>query len=180
MAPNGAALMRTGWVTWVDPAGGDLEGRVAHVEHLGADTIIYLECNSAGLIVVREPAEREMGLPGPEHELALVLQDRRFNRDNQLVFKRMMMDDMNGVLGDRVLVRKHHRDPDIAAEGRWQRWTALSRRRPGIVLAIGLLMLAALAAPALRHRLILSFEAETEGVRPDEIVARVLEAARRG
>jgi FtsP/CotA-like multicopper oxidase with cupredoxin domain len=33
-----------------------------------------------------------------------VLQDRRFGRDNQLVFKRMMMDDMNGVLGDRVLV----------------------------------------------------------------------------
>jgi bilirubin oxidase len=58
----------------------------------------------AGLLIVREPGEREMGLPAPERELALVLQDRRFGRDNQLVFKRMMMDDMNGVLGDRVLV----------------------------------------------------------------------------
>jgi bilirubin oxidase len=58
----------------------------------------------AGLIVVREPAEREMGLPPAERELPLVLQDRRFREDNQLVFKRMMMDDMNGVLGDRVLV----------------------------------------------------------------------------
>ncbi len=58
----------------------------------------------AGLLIVREPSEREMGLPAPEHELPLVLQDRRFGKDNQLVFKRMMMDDMNGVLGDRVLV----------------------------------------------------------------------------
>ncbi len=58
----------------------------------------------AGLLIVREPAEREMGLPAPEHELALVLQDRTVGADNQLVFKRMMMDDMNGVLGDRVLV----------------------------------------------------------------------------
>ncbi|HSF21728.1 MAG TPA: multicopper oxidase domain-containing protein [Burkholderiales bacterium] len=58
----------------------------------------------AGLLIVREPAEREIGLPGPEHELELVLQDRRIGADNQFVFKRMMMDDMNGVLGDRVLV----------------------------------------------------------------------------
>lgn len=58
----------------------------------------------AGLLIVREPGERDVGLPAPEHELALVLQDRRFREDNQLVFKRMMMDDMNGVLGDQVLV----------------------------------------------------------------------------
>ena len=58
----------------------------------------------AGLLIVREPAERDMGLPGPEHELQLVLQDRRIREDNQFVFKRMMMDDMMGVLGDQVLV----------------------------------------------------------------------------
>jgi FtsP/CotA-like multicopper oxidase with cupredoxin domain len=58
----------------------------------------------AGLLIVREPGERDAGLPAPEHELALVLQDRRFRQDNQLIFKRMMMDDMTGVLGDRVLV----------------------------------------------------------------------------
>jgi len=58
----------------------------------------------AGLLIVREPRERDAGLPDPEHELPLVLQDRRFGAGNQLVFKRVMMDDMNGVLGDRVLV----------------------------------------------------------------------------
>ena len=58
----------------------------------------------AGLLIVREPREQDMGLPAPEHELQLVLQDRRIGEDNQLIFKRGMMDDMNGVLGDRVLV----------------------------------------------------------------------------
>lgn len=56
----------------------------------------------AGLLIVREPFEREIALP--ERELGLVLQDRRISEDGQLVFKRSMMDDMNGVLGDRVLV----------------------------------------------------------------------------
>src|SRR5919106_1495935 len=42
----------------------------------------------AGLLIVREPAERDMGLPAPEHELGLVLQDRRIGKDNQFLFKR--------------------------------------------------------------------------------------------
>ncbi|MCA1971578.1 MAG: multicopper oxidase family protein [Pseudomonadota bacterium] len=57
----------------------------------------------AGLLIVREDRERAYGLPAAEHELSLVIQDRRVD-DNQLVFKRTMMDDMNGVLGDTVLV----------------------------------------------------------------------------
>ena len=36
--------------------------------------------------------------------MGLVIQDRRVDSDRQFVFKRMMMDDMNGVLGDTVLV----------------------------------------------------------------------------
>ena len=36
----------------------------------------------------------------------------------------------------------------------------------------------ALAAPVLRHRLILSFAAEAEGVSPDQVVARLLGAVR--
>lgn len=58
----------------------------------------------AGLLIVREPGEQDIGLPAGNRELQLVLQDRRIADDNQLVFKRGMMDDMNGVLGDRVLV----------------------------------------------------------------------------
>lgn len=58
----------------------------------------------AGLLIVREPHEAALGLPALEHELNLVLQDRRVGSGNQLVFQRMMMDEMTGVLGDRVLV----------------------------------------------------------------------------
>ena len=56
-------------------------------------------------------------------------------------------------LGDRVLVRKSHEDRDIVAESRWQRWTSLSLRRPGTILAVGLILLGALAVPALGMRL---------------------------
>lgn len=56
----------------------------------------------AGLLIVRDPREKAIGLPADE--MQLVLQDRRIAEDGQLVFKRSMMDDMNGVLGDRVLV----------------------------------------------------------------------------
>ena len=30
-----------------------LKGTVRHVEHLGADTNVYLQCDSAGLVIVR-------------------------------------------------------------------------------------------------------------------------------
>jgi bilirubin oxidase len=58
----------------------------------------------AGLLIVREPAEQELGLPPRQYELNLVLQDRRVGSDNQFIFQRMMMDEMSGVLGDQVLV----------------------------------------------------------------------------
>jgi RND superfamily putative drug exporter len=52
-------------------------------------------------------------------------------------------------LGDRVLVRKHRPDRDITAETRWQRVTGIALRKPGSVLAVGLIVLGALIAPAL-------------------------------
>jgi MoxR-like ATPase len=36
------------------------------------------------------------------------------------------------------------------------------------------------APPVLRHRLILAFEAELEGVTPEQVVAKVLEAVPKG
>jgi len=56
-------------------------------------------------------------------------------------------------LGDKVLVKRGQADPDRAAEGRWTRWTAGAMRRPGITLAAGLILLLALAAPALGMKL---------------------------
>jgi len=37
---------------------------------------------------------------------------------------------------------------------------------------------AAMAPPAMRHRLILSFEGEAEGIRPDTLIAELLQSAR--
>ena len=56
-------------------------------------------------------------------------------------------------MGDRVLVSRGHDDPDRAAEGRWTRWTQGALRRPRITLAAGLVLLLALAAPAIGMRL---------------------------
>jgi len=56
-------------------------------------------------------------------------------------------------LGDKVLVTRGKKDPDIVAEGRWARWTGVALRRPGTVLAIGVVLLGALAVPALGMKL---------------------------
>jgi len=58
----------------------------------------------AGLLVVREPVERRFGLPAPEYELPLVIQDRMVAPDNSFVFNAGMMTAMDGMLGDIVLV----------------------------------------------------------------------------
>lgn len=58
----------------------------------------------AGLLIVRDDDEQRVGLPDAEHELALVIQDRRIGNDNTLSFRRTMMDAMTGVFGDTVLV----------------------------------------------------------------------------
>ncbi len=56
-------------------------------------------------------------------------------------------------LGDRVLVTRGKEDPDREAEGRWERWTGMALKHPGMALAMGLVVLLGLAAPALGMRL---------------------------
>lgn len=51
-------------------------------------------------------------------------------------------------MGDKVLVARGAKDPDIVAEGRWARWTGIALRRPGRTLTIGLVVLGALVVPA--------------------------------
>ena len=48
-----------------------------------------------------------------------------------------------------MLVTRGKKDPDIVAEGRWARWTGVALRRPGTVLAIGVVLLGVLVLPAL-------------------------------
>lgn len=55
----------------------------------------------AGLVVVSDDDERRLGLPDGDRELTLVLQDRTFDADNQLVYG---PDPMIGFLGEQVVV----------------------------------------------------------------------------
>ena len=56
-------------------------------------------------------------------------------------------------MGDKVLVHRAKEDPDKAAEGRWARWTARALWKPRRTLAAGLVLMIALASPAVAMRL---------------------------
>jgi len=58
----------------------------------------------AGALIVSDEEEQAVGLPAGKRDLTWVIQDRTFDRDNQLVYARGMMDRMMGFLGDRILV----------------------------------------------------------------------------
>jgi FtsP/CotA-like multicopper oxidase with cupredoxin domain len=66
----------------------------------------------AGLFIVSDDEEAALGLPSGEYDVPLVIQDRTFDANNQLVYlsagggmgMSMNMDQMMGFLGDRILV----------------------------------------------------------------------------
>jgi len=62
----------------------------------------------AGLFLVSDDEEKAAGLPSGEYDIPLVLQDRAFDRNNQLVYlSGHRMEQMNGFLGDWILVNGH-------------------------------------------------------------------------
>ena len=59
----------------------------------------------AGLFVVTDDEEQRLKLPSGEYDVPVVLQDRQFDNNNQLVYlNRGRMDRMNGFLGNRILI----------------------------------------------------------------------------
>ena len=66
----------------------------------------------AGLFLVSDDEEEAAGLPAGEYDIPLVLQDRTFDRTNQLVYlSGHHMEQMNGFLGDWIMVNGH---PDFS------------------------------------------------------------------
>ena len=61
----------------------------------------------AGAIIVNDEEEAALELPSGEYEIPIVIQDRRFDADNQLVYAGHMRDRMMGFYGDRVLINGH-------------------------------------------------------------------------
>ncbi len=59
----------------------------------------------AGFFLVSDDEEAAANLPAGEYDIPLVIQDRRFDKDGQLVYAgNGMMDQMMGFLGDQLLV----------------------------------------------------------------------------
>jgi FtsP/CotA-like multicopper oxidase with cupredoxin domain len=59
----------------------------------------------AGLFLVSDEEEKAAGLPSGEYDIPLVLQDRSFDSDNQLVYlPGGRMEFMTGFIGDRIMV----------------------------------------------------------------------------
>lgn len=58
----------------------------------------------AGLLIVHDEEEDALPLPRGDFDVPLVVQDRVFDADNQLIYAPTMMDAMTGWRGDRVLV----------------------------------------------------------------------------
>lgn len=58
----------------------------------------------AGMITVSDANEKKLELPHGEYDLPLVIQDRTFDENNQLVYVHSMHDRMLGFLGSTILV----------------------------------------------------------------------------
>ncbi len=65
----------------IDGESGDLTGSVTHVEHLGGDTNVYLDCGAAGLLTVRLFGERSIVIDSSI--TATFDRDRTFKFDDQ-------------------------------------------------------------------------------------------------
>lgn len=75
----------------------------------------------AGLVLVGDDDEDRLALPSGDAEILCVLQDRRFDARNQLVYQGGgPMDMMNGFLGDRVMVSGQPQ-PTREVDAGWQR-----------------------------------------------------------
>ena len=73
--------------------------------HPHGKTGLQVYMGLAGLFLVSDKEEKDLNLPQGEYDIPLVIQDREFDSNNQLVYlQRGMMGRMIGFLGDRILV----------------------------------------------------------------------------
>ncbi|MFN0006494.1 MAG: AAA family ATPase [Planctomycetota bacterium] len=134
---------------------------------------------------------RETTRPEPSSNGAVLTRDRLM-RLQTLVREVPASSDVTALVA-RLVVATHPEQPAAPdSVRRFVRWGASPRGGQALLLAAkaralvrGRLFVAeedlgALAVPALRHRLVLSFEAEAQGARADEVVASAWESARRG
>jgi multiple sugar transport system ATP-binding protein len=71
----------------LDRKNGDWRGKVIHVEHLGADSNIYLDFEGAGLVTVREAGEASYGVGDVVHVNAQAGRSHMFDANGIAVLK---------------------------------------------------------------------------------------------
>ena len=74
--------------------------------HPHGNTARQVYLGLAGMMIVSDGADRDRGLPATYgvDDLPIVLQDKRFGRNGELVYEPTMMDMMHGFQGDTLLV----------------------------------------------------------------------------
>ncbi|MEY4767740.1 MAG: hypothetical protein RL637_379 [Pseudomonadota bacterium] len=72
-----------------------------HTHELTGKQVYY---GLGGLIIVEDELEKKLMLPKGEFDLPFVIQDRRFNSQNQLIYAHQMPQRMMGFLGDHILI----------------------------------------------------------------------------
>lgn len=72
-----------------------------HTHNLTAEHVYH---GMAGAILVNDDEERKLELPSGAYEIPIVIQDRMFDRNNQLIYAQHMHDRMMGFYGNHILV----------------------------------------------------------------------------
>ncbi len=86
-------------------SGDTLPGESLRHQARGVDLLLHEAFHGlAGALFVRDKEEEKLELPAGEFEIPIVIQDRLFDQQNQLIYVRNMHDRMMGFYGDRILV----------------------------------------------------------------------------
>jgi blue copper oxidase len=79
-------------------------GTYFYHSHTHSVTARQVYSGLAGLLTVTDDQEQALNLPKGDLDVPLVIQDRSFDGENQLVYSAHMMQRMQGFLGDQILV----------------------------------------------------------------------------
>ncbi|MFZ2404591.1 MAG: multicopper oxidase domain-containing protein, partial [Methylobacter sp.] len=79
-------------------------GTYFYHSHTHSVTARQVYSGLAGLLIVSDDQEQALNLPSGDLDVPLVIQDRSFDGQNQLVYSAHMMQRMQGFLGDQILV----------------------------------------------------------------------------
>jgi FtsP/CotA-like multicopper oxidase with cupredoxin domain len=83
----------------------DRAGTYWYHPHPHGRTGVQAYAGLAGLFIIHDEHELSLGLPTGDYDLPIVIQDRIFDENNQLVYGgRGMMDQMMGFLGNQILI----------------------------------------------------------------------------